>query len=143
MLTVVSVKPTDDYFDIITNGFEVEHKPVGNLGQIDFDFDRPIIIFHPRTHDDNAEWLPPERVEDFLDFDFPKDCYLVFGGDYNYKIIEEIEEYNPKVIEYSRWVKIPTEKSSFKSLHAHQTAAIVLWEYYKRTDKANIKWQSQ
>jgi len=142
MLTVVSVKPTDDYFDIITNGFEVENKKVGNLGQLDFDLDRPIIIFHPRTHDDNAEWLPPDRIEDFMDFDFPKDCYLVFGADYNYKIIEEIEEYQPDLIEYSRWVKIPTEKSSFKSLHAHQTAAIVLWEYYKRTDKANIEWHS-
>jgi len=70
MLTVVAVKPTDDYFEIITNGFEVELKKVGNMGQIDFDLDRPIIIFHPRTHDDNAEWLPPERIEDFMDFDF-------------------------------------------------------------------------
>jgi len=140
MLTVVSVKPTDDYFDIITNGFEVELIKVGNMGQIDFDFDRPIFIFHPRTHDGNPEWLPPERIEDFMDFEFPKDCYLIFGADYNYEIVEEIEDFNPKLIEYSRWFKIPTKKSSFKSLHAHQTATIVLWEYYKRTNKANIEW---
>jgi hypothetical protein len=141
MLTVVSVKPTDDYFDIITHGFEVELIKVGNLGQIDFDFTRPIFIFHPRTHDDNPDWLSPEKVEDFMDFEYPKDCYLVFGADYNYHIIEEVEEYQPKLKD-ARWFKIPTEKSSFKSLHAHQTAAIVLWEYYKRTDKANIEWHS-
>jgi len=140
MLTIVAVRPDDDYFKIITDGFEVELKTPGNLGQIDFDEDKPVIIFHPRTHDANPDWLPPEKVEDFLDFDFPKDAYLVFGKDWNYKIVDEIESFHPELKTRARWVKIPTEKSYFKSLHASQTAAIVLWEYYKRTNKANIEW---
>ena len=140
MITVVAIQPSDDFFDIITSGFEVELKKIGNLGQIEFD-DRPIIVFHPRTHDENPKWLPPEKVENFMDYDFPQDCYLIFGKDYNYKIVEEVEEWQPRMKE-ARWVKIPTEKAYFKSLHASQAAAIVLWEYYKRTDKANLDWHS-
>ena len=143
MITAVGIKPTKvkqgTYIKTITEGFEVGYLEVDTL--LDIPTDRPIIFFHPRSHDMNPTWLPPDRIEDFQDFDYPQDAYLVFGSDFDFSITQEIERDAPYLMADSRWIKIPTKKE-FKSLHGHVAAGIVLWEYYKRT-KPDLKWDGK
>jgi len=142
MITVVAIKPVGDkqlkrsYIETVSIGFEVEYLELEHL--FDLPADKPIIIFHPRQKNDNPSWLPPERVEDFIDFDFPDNAYYVFNSDYG-NIIDEIEKKCRHLIENSRWVKIPTKSEDFQSIHGHQAAAIVLWELYKKHGKATLK----
>jgi len=144
MITIVAILPTKigeySYIETIAIGFEVDYLEIDDIG--DLPVDRPIVFFHPRTHDMNPDWLPPERVEDFQDFDFPQDVYLVFSSDFKYSITKEISDKAQYLKKDSRWVKIPTKKD-FKSLHGHQAAAIVMWEYYKRKENIDIKWDGQ
>ncbi len=140
MITVVAILPTKadgySYIGTVSEGFEAKYLEIENIS--DLPTDKTPIFFHPRSHDQNPDWLPPERVEDFQDFDFPDNVYLVFSSDYSYSITKELSDKAQYLIKTSRWVKIPTKKD-FKSLHGHQAAAIVLWEYYKRTNP-DIKW---
>ncbi len=140
LITVVGILPTkvDDYsyIETVAKGFGAEYLEIDDIG--DLPIDKPVIFFHPRTHDMNPDWLPPERVEDFQDFDYPDNVYLVFSSDFKYSITQEISDKAQYLKEKSRWIKIPTEKD-FKSLHGHQAAAIVVWEYFKKT-KPDIKW---
>jgi len=134
MVIVVAVQPTktetgDTYMQIVSDGFEVDYLSVDNLGEIPDD-GKLLVIFHPRTHDQNPDWLPPEDVENLTCFDYPEDAYYVFGKDYNYQIIADIESHIPHRRKNMRWCKIPTEKLKFKSIHAHVAAGIVLWERY-------------
>ena len=142
MTTVVALGPTKvgsySYLETVATGFEMDYLEVEDV--VEIPVDKPLIIFHPRTHDQNPEWLPPERVEDFQDFDYP-DAYLFFAPDYSYSITEEIDTKAQHLKEKSRWVKIPTKKD-FKSLHGHQAAAIVCWEYFKRQNP-DIKWDGK
>ena len=139
--TLLALGPTKvgdfSYIRTIANGFEMDYKEIDDV--VEIPVDKPVIFFHPRTHDMNPDWLPPERVEDFQKFDYPKDVYLFFGPDFQYSITTEIATKAPYLKEKSRWVKIPTKKD-FKSLHGHQAAAIVCWEYYKRTNP-DLKWE--
>ncbi len=140
MVTLIALGPTKQqgysYTETVAKGFEMDYMEIDDV--VEIPVDKPIIFFHPRTHDQNPDWLPPERVEDFQDFDFPEDVYLFFGPDYSYSITGEIRDKAPYLKEKSRWIKIPTNKD-FKSLHGHQAAAIVCWEYYKRKNP-DIKW---
>jgi len=140
MTTVVALGPTKSgeysYLQTVAEGFEMDYIEVEDV--VEIPVDKPIIFFHPRTHDQNPDWLPPERVEDFQDFDFPDDVYLFFGPDFQYSITQEISTKAQYLKEKSRWVKIPTKKD-FKSLHGHQAAAIVCWGYFKRKNP-DIKW---
>ncbi len=140
LLTVVAILPTKvneySYIETVAKGFGAEYLEIDDIG--DLPIDKPVIFFHPRTHDMNPDWLPPERVEDFQDFDYPDNVYLVFSSDFKYSITQEISDKAQYLKDKSRWIKIPTIKD-FKSLHGHQAAAIVVWEYFKRT-KPDIKW---
>jgi len=140
LLTVVAILPTKQdgysYIETVAKGFGAEYLEINDIG--DLPVDKPIIFFHPRTHDQNPDWLPPERVEDFQKFDYPDNVYLVFSSDFKYSITKEIDDKAQYLKEKSRWIKIPTKKD-FKSLHGHQAAAIVVWEYFKKTDP-DIKW---
>lgn len=141
MVTIVAILPTKvgeySYIETVSKGFEVDYIEIDDIG--DLPVDKPIIFFHPRTHDQNPDWLMAKKVEDFQDFDFPQDAYLVFSSDFRYSITKEISDKAQYLIKDSRWVKIPTKKD-FKSLHGHQAAAIVMWEYYKRKSNIDIKW---
>jgi len=143
MTTIVALGPTKQqeysYLETIAKGFEMDYLEINDV--VEIPVDKPVIFFHPRTHDQNPDWLPPERVEDFQDFDYPKDVYLFFGPDFQYSITEQIETKAQYLKEKSRWVKIPTKKD-FKSLHGHQAAAIVCWEYFKRTNP-DLKWDGK
>jgi len=144
MTTVVALGPTKQgeysYIETVAKGFEMDYLEIDDVTEIPID--KPIIFFHPRTHDMNPKWLPPERIEDFQDFDYPEDVYLFFAPDFTYSITEEISNKAQYINDdkniKTRWIKIPTKKD-FKSLHGHQTAAIVCWEYYKRKNP-DIKW---
>ncbi len=140
MVTVVAIQPTKtggySYIGTVATGFEAEYLEIEDIAELPID--KPSIFFHPRTHDQNPEWLPPEKVENFLEFDFPEDVYLVFAPDFAYSITEEITNKAKYLVEKSRWIKIPTKKE-FKSLHGHEAAAIVMWEYYKRKNP-DLKW---
>jgi len=142
MVTVVAVQPTktetgDTYMKVVSQGFEVDYLEVDNLGDIPDD-GKLIVIFHPRTDDNNPDWLKNKDVENSTDFDFPEDAYYVFGKDYNYEVIADIESHIPHRRSNMRWVKIPTEKLTFKSLHAHVAAGIILWERYKKLNKNTL-----
>jgi len=140
LLTVVAILPTKadgySYIETVAKGFGAEYLEITDIG--DLPVDKPVIFFHPRTHDMNPDWLPPERVEDFQDFDYPDNVYLVFSSDFKYSITKEIDDKAQYLKDKSRWIKIPTEKD-FKSLHGHQAAAIVVWEYFKKTNP-DLKW---
>jgi len=140
MVVVVAILPTKvgdySYIETVAKGFGAEYLEINDIG--DLPTDKIMVFFHPRTHDQNPDWLPPERVEDFQDFDFPEDAYYIFSSDFTYSITKEISDKAQYIIEPSRWVKIPTEKE-YKSLHGHQAAAIVMWEYYRRK-KPDLKW---
>jgi len=133
LVTIAAINPDKNpqkktYIATAAEGFEVDYielTTIGNLPELG-----EVIIFHPRTEDNNPDWLPKERVEDFRKFDFPEDAVYVFAADYG-NIIKDIEDNASYLKKTARWVKIPT-KEDFKSIHGHQAAAIVLWEYYKR-----------
>jgi len=133
VVTVAAIRPDKNpkdipYIKTAAEGFEVDYVEITNMGNLQ-DYGE-VIIFHPRTVDNNPDWLPPEKVEDFRKFDFPDKAVYVFPADYG-NIIADIEENASYLKKTARWVKIPT-KEDFKSIHGHQAAAIVLWEYYKR-----------
>lgn len=143
MITIIAILPTKQdgysYIETVSKGFGVEYLEITDIG--DLPVDKPVIFFHPRTHDQNPDWLPPERIEDFQKFDYPDNVYLVFSSDFKYSITKEISEKAQYLKDKSRWIKIPTEKN-FKSLHGHQAAAIVVWEYFKRTNP-DLKWEGE
>jgi len=139
LVTIVAVNPTKignvSYIETVTKGFETDYLEIEDISELPID--KPIIIFHPRTHDNNPEWLPPKRVENFMDFDFPEDAYYVIAGDFGTDIAGDIDYKAGYLKDKTRWVKIPTKKD-FKSLHGHQAVAIILWERWKRKGDTSL-----
>jgi len=90
MTIVLAYGPTKQgeysYLETVAKGFEMEYREIDDVTEIPND--KPVIFFHPRTHDQNPDWLPPERVEDFQDYDFPEDVYIFFGPDFSFSITE-------------------------------------------------------
>ena len=142
MVTIVAIRPIksekgQSYIETLTQAFESDYMELEDMNGLPED-DKQVVIFHPRKYDDNPDWLTPEKVENFNDFDFPEVAYYVFNSDYDSDIIQDISDNFPPLKDKARWVRIPTvkwERGGFTSIHAQTACAIVLWERWKKLGK--------
>jgi len=139
MVTIVAILPERSiqtgisYLLTSTQAYPGKVKYMEITDIADIPDDKPIIFFHPRSSDNNPEWLKG-KVEDFETADIPEDSYWIVNNDYGSDITQEVEIKAHYLIEKSRWMKIEvTDNQDYKSLHGHQAIAICLWlRYYKK-----------